>query len=35
AAPAPAAQGARFCPTCGTERRGTENFCSNCGQRIG
>ncbi|MCK8674418.1 trypsin-like peptidase domain-containing protein [Rhodococcus sp. HM1] len=34
-APAPAAQGARFCPSCGTERRGTENFCSNCGQRIG
>ncbi|MGV9746293.1 trypsin-like peptidase domain-containing protein [Rhodococcus zopfii] len=35
ATPAPATQGGRFCPSCGTERRNSENFCSNCGQRIG
>jgi S1-C subfamily serine protease len=35
ATPATPAQGSRFCPSCGTERRGSENFCANCGHRVG
>lgn len=27
-------QAGRFCSSCGTERRGNENFCSNCGNKL-